>query len=94
MKKIIGFLLFMIVSISVYCFAKNEIQTSDMAVESQKLNVIFDGQNYNGMNLYTISDSHFLSLRELAAFYQARLEWYSISKKVSMKLKNMMVLQY
>lgn len=88
MKKIIGFLLFMIVSISVYCFAKNEIQTSDMAVESQKLNVIFDGQNYNGMNLYTISDSHFLSLRELAAFYQARLEWYSISKKVSMKLKN------
>ena len=88
MKKIIGFLLFMIVSISVYCFAKNEIQTSDMAVESQKLNVIFDGQNYNGMNLYTISDSHFLSLRELAAFYQARLEWYSVSKKVSMKLKN------
>ena len=88
MKKIIGFLLFMIVSISVYCFAKNEIQTSDMVVESQKLNVIFDGQNYNGMNLYTISDSHFLSLRELAAFYQARLEWYSVSKKVSMKLKN------
>jgi N-acetylmuramoyl-L-alanine amidase len=40
------------------------------------------------MNLYTISDSNFLSLRELAAFFQARLEWYSVSKKVSMKLKN------
>ncbi len=88
MKKIISFLLLLLVSVSVYCFAKNELKTTDISVESQKLNVIFDGQNYNGMNLYTISDSNFLSLRELAAFYQARLEWYSVSKKVSMKLKN------
>jgi len=88
MKKIISLLLLLFASISVYCFAKNEIQTTDVSVESQKLNVVFDGQNYNGMNLYTISDSNFLSLRELAAFYQARLEWYSVSKKVSMKLKN------
>ena len=88
MKKIVSFLLLMLASIAVYCFANNEIQTADMAVESQKLNVIFDGQNYNGMNLYTMSDSNFLSLRELAALYQARLEWYSVSKKVSMKLKN------
>ena len=88
MKKIIKFLFLFIVGVSVYCFAKDEIQNTDISVESQKLNVIFDGQNYNGMNLYTISDSNFLSLRELAAFYQARLEWYSVSKKVSMKLKN------
>ncbi|MCR4662539.1 MAG: N-acetylmuramoyl-L-alanine amidase [Endomicrobiaceae bacterium] len=88
MKKIIGFLLLFFVFVSVYCLAKDEIQTTDVSVEAQKLNVVFDGQNYNGMNLYTISDSKFLSLRELAAFYQARLEWYSVSKKVSMKLKN------
>ena len=88
MKKIIEFLLLMFVFVSVYSFAKDEIKSTDVTVESQKLNVIFDGQNYNGMNLYTISDSNFLSLRELAAFYQARLEWYSVSKKVSMKLKN------
>ena len=88
MKRIINFLLLMFVFVSVYVFAKDEIKTTDVSVESQKLNVIFDGQNYNGMNLYTISDSSFVSLRELAAFFQARLEWYSVSKKVSMKLKN------
>ena len=88
MKKIIYFLLTMFIFTAVYIFAKDEMQITDVNVESQKLNVIFDGQNYNGMNLYTISDSNFLSLRELAAFYQARLEWYSVSKKVSMKLKN------
>ena len=88
MKRIISFLLMMFVFVSVYVFAKDEIKSTDISVESQKLNVIFDGQNYNGMNLYTISDSNFLSLRELAAFFQARLEWYSVSKKVSMKLKN------
>ncbi len=88
MKKIIKFLLLMFVFVSVYGFAKDEIQSTDISIESQKLTVIFDGQNYNGMNLYTISDSNFVSLRELAAFYQARLEWYSVSKKVSMKMKN------
>lgn len=88
MKRIINFLLLMFVFVSVYVFAKDEIKTTDVSVESQKLNVLFDGQNYNGMNLYTISDSSFVSLRELAAFFQARLEWYSVSKKVSMKLKN------
>ena len=88
MKKIVNLLLLLLVSISVYSFAKNEPKSTDLSVESQKLNVIFDGQKYDGMNLYTISDSNFLSLRELAAFYQARLEWYSVSKKVSMKLKN------
>lgn len=88
MKKIISFLLVLFSFVSVICFAKDEIQTTDVTVESQKLNVISDGQNYNGMNLYTISDSNFLSVRELACFYQARLEWYSVSKKVSMKLNN------
>ncbi len=88
MKKIISLLLFFVVSISVYCFAKNEVKNTDISVEAQKLNVISDGQSYEGMNLYNISGSSFFSLRELAAFYQARLEWYSVSKKVSMKLKN------
>lgn len=88
MKKIITLLLSFFVFVSVYCFAKNEIKSTDVSVESQKLNVIFDGRSYEGMNLYTMADSKFFSLRELAAFYQARLEWYSVSKKVSMKLKN------
>ncbi|MBO7611408.1 MAG: N-acetylmuramoyl-L-alanine amidase [Elusimicrobia bacterium] len=88
MKKIISFLVLSCFFISAYCFAKSEAKSVDVNVESKKLNVIFDGQSYEGMNLYNISGSSFLSVRELAAFYQARLEWYSVSKKVSMKLKN------
>ena len=88
MKKIIALLSLFFVFVSVYCFAKNEIKNADIAVEAQKLNVVFDGQGYDGMNLYNISGSNFLSLRELASFCQARLEWYSVSKKVSMKFKN------
>ena len=88
MKKFITLLLLFFVFVSAYCFAKNEIKNTEMTVEAQKLNVIFDGQGYDGMNLYNISGSNFLSLRELASFCQARLEWYSVSKKVSMKLKN------
>lgn len=88
MKKFVGLLSLFFVFVSVYCFAKNEIKTADITVEAQKLNVIFDGQGYDGMNLYSISGSNFLSLRELASFCQARLEWYSVSKKVSMKFKN------
>ena len=88
MKKIISFLVLSCFFVSAYCFAKNEAKSMDINVESKKLNVIFDGQSYEGMNLYNISGSSFLSVRELASFYQARLEWYSVSKKVSMKLKN------
>lgn len=88
MKKIISFLVLSCFFVSAYCFAKNEAKNTDINVESKKLNVVFDGQRYDGMNLYSISGSNFVSVRELAAFYQARLEWYSVSKKVSMKLKN------
>ena len=90
MKKILSLI------ISVFCFAAIVCTAQDSAtdiktevgVEAQKLNVIFDGNNYDGMNLYDISGSKFLSLRELSVFYDARLEWFSVSKKVSMKLKN------
>ena len=71
MKKFITLLLSFFVFVSAYCFAKNEIKNADITVEAQKLNVIFDGQPYEGMNLYNISGSYFLSLREMAAFYQA-----------------------
>ena len=88
MKKIISFLVLVSFFVSAYCFAKNEAKNVEVNVEGQKLHVIYDGESYEGMNLYNISGSNFFSVRELAAFYQARLEWYSVSKKVSMKLKN------
>ncbi len=74
MKKFISFLVLVSFFVSAYCFAKNEVQNADVNVESKKLNVIYDGQSYEGMNLYDISGSSFFSVRELAAFYQARLE--------------------
>ena len=88
MKKFILFLLCMCFFISTYCFAKSKTKTLDMKVERQKLNVVLDGKSYDGMSLYKISENYFFSLKELAAFYQARLEWYSVRKKVSMELKN------
>ncbi len=91
MKKFILFLLCMCFFISTYCFAKSKTKTLDMKVERQKLNVVLDGKSYDGMSLYKISENYFFSLKELAAFYQARLEWYSVSKKVSMKLKNKVI---
>jgi len=88
MKKILSVFILMFCFISIFCFAEDEIKVTNMSVKSQKLNVIFDGNSYTDMNLYNISDNCFLSLRELATLYDARIEWYSVSKKVSMKLKN------
>jgi N-acetylmuramoyl-L-alanine amidase len=89
MKKILSLIISLFCFVAIICNAQDngDVKT-EVNVEAQKLNVIFDGQNYDGMNLYDISGSSFLSLRELAVFYNARLEWFSVSKKVSMKLKN------
>ncbi len=54
MKKIISFLVLSCFFVSAYCFAKNEVKNVDVKVESQKLNVIYDGQSYEGMSLYNI----------------------------------------
>ena len=78
----------MFVFTSVFCFANNKFKNTDISVEAQKLNVIFDGNSYNDMNLYNISGSEFVSIKELAKLLNARIEWYCISKKISMKLKN------
>ncbi len=89
-KKFISIILMflMFTFTSIFCFAKDNFQNTDVSVDVQKLNVIFDGNDYDGMNLYTIDDSKFVSVSELATLLDARLEWYSVSKKVSLKLKN------
>jgi N-acetylmuramoyl-L-alanine amidase len=90
MKKFISVILMFLTFVfaSIFCFAKDKFQNTDVSVDIQKLNVVFDGNDYDGMNLYTIDDSKFISVRELATLLDARLEWYSVSKKVSLKLKN------
>ncbi len=83
MKRI----LFLLFSLFVICFAFAE-KTNNSNIESQKLNVTFDGINYKGMHLYTISDINFLSIKEVAALFNANLEWQSVSQKVIFKMKN------
>ncbi|MFA7675433.1 MAG: stalk domain-containing protein, partial [Endomicrobiia bacterium] len=86
MKKIIIFLSLIICTCISTCFASGKKVSHN--IESQKLNVVFDGKNYDGANIYKISDSNFLSLKEIATLFDARLDWQSVSGKVSMKLKN------
>lgn len=88
MKKKIIFFILMFVFMSIFCFAGDEFKNTDVCVKSQKLTVIFDGNEYDDMSLYAISDSKFVSVSELAILLNARIEWYCVSKKVSMKLKN------
>lgn len=89
MKKILTFILMLFCSLSAgVCCAEDININTPTNIETQKLNVIFDGNNYDGMNLYDISGSKFFSLKEFASLYNARLEWYSVSNKVSMKLNN------
>ncbi len=83
MKRI----LFLLFSLFIICFAFAE-KTNSSNIEAQKLNVIFDGINYKGMQLYTISDTNFLSIKEVAALFNANLEWQSVSQKVIFKMKN------
>ena len=78
----------MFVFTSIFCFANNKLQNTDISVETQKLDVIFDSNSYNDMNLYNISGSKFVSTKELAKLLNTRIEWYSVSKKISIKLKN------
>lgn len=83
MKKIL-FLLFSLFIICL-CFAE---KANNLNVEAQKLNVVFDEINYKGMQLYTISDTQFFSVKEIAALFAANLEWQSVSQKVIFKMKN------
>lgn len=78
-------LLIFICSAGVFSDKKND---SEIKIEIQKANVIFDGINYNGINIYEIQKENFLSLNEIAVLFNARIEWQPVSGKVSMKLKN------
>lgn len=86
MKKIL--LIFLIVCTCFGLSFASGKKAGSTSVESQKLNVVFDGKSCDGMHLYKSYDSNFLSLKELAALFDARLDWQSVSGKVSMKLKN------
>ncbi|MGE4384524.1 MAG: N-acetylmuramoyl-L-alanine amidase [Endomicrobiaceae bacterium] len=87
MKKTILFLFLIISTCFVTCFASGK-KISHTKMESQNLNVVFDGKSMEGLHLYKNYDADFLSLKEIADLFDARLDWQSVSGKVSMKLKN------
>ncbi|MDD3064991.1 MAG: N-acetylmuramoyl-L-alanine amidase [Endomicrobiaceae bacterium] len=78
-------LLMFLCSAGVFSDKKND---SEIKIDIQKANVIFDGINHNGINIYEIQKENFLSLNEIAVLFNARIEWQPVSGKVSMKLKN------
>ncbi len=87
MKKLLLclFLLMFLCAAGGFSAKKND---SEIKIDIQKANVIFDGINYNGINIYEIQKENFLSLNEIAVLFNARIEWQPVSGKVSMKLKN------
>lgn len=90
MKRLILYLtmLIFVCSINVYPGKNNN---SDIKINIQKTNVVYDGATYNGINVYEIHDELFLSLNEISVLFNSRLEWQTVSGKVSMKLKNQSV---
>lgn len=87
MKRLILYLtmLIFVCSINVYSSKNNN---SDIKINIQKINVVYDGATCNGINAYEIHDELFLSLNEISVLFNSRLEWQTVSGKVSMKLKN------
>ncbi|MDR1417638.1 MAG: N-acetylmuramoyl-L-alanine amidase [Endomicrobium sp.] len=56
---------------------------------SESINTIIDGQTFNGINAYKISDqTKYFSIKEIAKVYNARLEWKPVSSQVTMTLNN------
>ncbi len=90
MKKLLTFVLSLFFSFAInICNAEDNVSIGTQTnIDTQKLNVILDGNNYDGMNIYDISGSKFFSLKEIATLFNARQQWYSVSKKVSLNLNN------
>lgn len=90
MKRLILYLTMLIFACSINVYpSKNN--NSDIKINIQKTNVVYDGAIYNGINVYEIHDELFLSLNEISVLFNSRLEWQTVSGKVAMKLKNQSV---
>jgi N-acetylmuramoyl-L-alanine amidase len=62
---------------------------SNSSLTSQNVNAILDGNLFEGIKVYNVSDNtYYFSIRELAKLYNAVLDWKSVSSKVTMGLNN------
>ena len=57
-------------------------------IETKPANVIVNGNQFNGVNIYTIHGMEFFALSEMKIVFSARLEWQPVSNKVLMKFQN------
>ncbi|WP_413853356.1 N-acetylmuramoyl-L-alanine amidase family protein [Candidatus Ruminimicrobium bovinum] len=57
-------------------------------IETKKANVIVNGNQFNGVNTYTIHGVEFFALSEMKIVFSARLDWQPVSNKVAMKFQN------
>lgn len=61
---------------------------NDPVIETKKANVIVNGNQFNGVNIYTIHGVEFFALSEMKIVFSARLDWQTVSRKVAMKFQN------
>jgi glutamate racemase len=86
MKK----LFILLVSIfAIFIFNKITSAEQKYKISSENINTVIDGQTFNGINVYKISDqTKYFSIKEIAKIYNANLEWKPVSSQVTMNLNN------
>jgi N-acetylmuramoyl-L-alanine amidase len=85
MKKIIS----LFFSIILLFFTVISYADFDNFLTSQNINAVLDGNLFEGIKVYKVSDNtYYFSIRELAKLYNAVLDWKSVSSKVTMGLNN------
>jgi len=86
MKKIIlSFFIFCFFILSFYSLLS---AAEEPAIEVKKANVVVNGTEFNGINIYTIHGMEFFALSEIKVIFSARLDWQPVSNKVAMKFQN------
>ena len=57
-------------------------------IEGRNIRVVFDGQPYKAIKLYNFSSYDYFSVKDIASYYDASLEWYPVSGKVALVKNN------
>ena len=86
MKKFIAY--FFVICFFVLSFCSVLIADNEPIIETKKANVIVNGNQFNGVNIYTIHGVEFFALSEMKIVFSARLDWQTVSNKVAMKFQN------
>ena len=86
MKKFI--LSFFVFCFFILSFCSVLHAANEPTIEAKKANVVVNGTEFNGINIYTIHGMEFFALNEIKIIFSARLDWQPVSNKVAMKFQN------